>query len=236
MFFELLFIANTAFWGSIAHCSGMCGGIVLAYSSNLNTKSKVLSHILYNTGRVLTYSLLGFVAGLLAHTFTYTAMNVGAIKIVLGILMILVGLSFAGWIKFHLVLFKSDRLSNLFRTMLKGNNYISLFILGLLNGLLPCGFVYFFLLSAIEAENILQSTLTMFVFGLATVPIMMGLGLVASRLSKITTIKKYIQIISAILIILYGLFTIYKGYMILTHPMMVQKAFPKTQQTQMMCH
>lgn len=233
---ELLFVLNTAFLGSIAHCSGMCGGIVLAYSANLQTKSKILPHLLYNIGRVVTYSALGLLVGLIAHTLHYTALNVGIIKIIIGILMIIVGLSFANWIKIHIVLFKTTKLSNLFRSMLNGKSYKTLFFLGVLNGLLPCGFVYFFLLSALEADTLGMSVSIMFVFGIATVPVMLGLGLLANQLNNIQIIKKYIQIISAILIILYGVFTIYKGYMMLTHPMMINKAFPTHKTTKMMCH
>ena len=71
---DLLIILSTAFLGSVGHCIGMCGGIVVAYSSTKidQTSSwgtQTISHLAYNFGRVVTYTILGAMFGLLGKAY-----------------------------------------------------------------------------------------------------------------------------------------------------------------------
>jgi len=102
---NLFSIITIAFLGSFGHCVGMCGGIVIAYSStkiddSWQRSKQALSHIAYSFGRVLTYMVLGAMFGYLGGVATFDNITSGALLIFIGILMILTGLSLMGKVKF----------------------------------------------------------------------------------------------------------------------------------------
>ena len=102
---DLLIILTTAFLGSVGHCIGMCGGIVVAYSSSkIKPESSYLqqtvSHLAYNFGRVTTYTILGAFFGLLGKVIAFTPTTKGVLFLLTGILMVLAGLSLLGNLKF----------------------------------------------------------------------------------------------------------------------------------------
>jgi len=95
---NLLTIVTIAFLGSFGHCIGMCGGIVLAYSTikiepASSKVSKTVAHLLYNFGRVLTYTILGALFGAIGGVATFSNTANGTLLIIAGIAMILAGLS-----------------------------------------------------------------------------------------------------------------------------------------------
>jgi sulfite exporter TauE/SafE len=95
---NILTIMSIAFLGSFGHCIGMCGGIVVAYSSiKINPKNSKLTqasaHLLYSFGRVFTYSLLGAIFGALGGVVLFSNNANGALLIFAGVAMILAGLS-----------------------------------------------------------------------------------------------------------------------------------------------
>ena len=97
---DLLIILSTAFLGSVGHCIGMCGGIVVAYSSSKidHTSSwarQTVSHLAYNFGRVTTYSILGAIFGLMGKAIAFTPTTKGVLFVLTGILMVAAGL--AAW-------------------------------------------------------------------------------------------------------------------------------------------
>ena len=102
---DLVIILVTAFLGSVGHCIGMCGGIVIAYSSRkIDSKTswvqQTASHLFYNFGRVATYTILGAFFGLLGKVIAFTPTTRGILFIFAGTLMILAGLSLVGNLKF----------------------------------------------------------------------------------------------------------------------------------------
>ena len=102
---DLIIILTTAFLGSVGHCIGMCGGIVVAYSSTkIDHKSSYLhqtaSHLSYNFGRVTTYTILGGMFGYLGQVLAFTPTTKGVLFLFTGLLMILAGLSLIGNLKF----------------------------------------------------------------------------------------------------------------------------------------
>ena len=101
--FTTIFI--TAFLGSVGHCIGMCGGFILAYSSakidtNWSKTHQSIAHFLYNIGRVTSYVFLGAIFGLIGSAFVVSLSVWGTLLIFVGILMILMGLSLMGKLKF----------------------------------------------------------------------------------------------------------------------------------------
>jgi len=220
-------IISIAFLGSFGHCIGMCGGIVLAYSTiKIEPKSSKVSqgvaHLLYSFGRVLTYTILGALFGTLGGVATFSNTANGTLLIVAGILMVLAGLSLLGKIKFLTLIehsFSSSSLyKNAFKKVLNSKSNLSFFVLGMLNGLLPCGFVYFFAITAASTADPLYGALVMAIFGLSTIPAMFGLGFLTS-LTSATSFRKMMMSLSSIAVILYGLYTVYDGYDYISNPL-----------------
>jgi hypothetical protein len=87
----------------------------------------------------------------------------------------------------------------------------------MLNGLLPCGFVYFFAITAASTADPLSGALVMAIFGMSTIPAMFGVGFLAS-LASATSFRNMMMSLSSVAVILYGTFTIYNGYEYITHP------------------
>ncbi|MEN4044910.1 MULTISPECIES: sulfite exporter TauE/SafE family protein [unclassified Sulfurimonas] len=224
---NLLTIVTIAFLGSFGHCIGMCGGIVLAYSTikiepASSKVSKTVAHLLYNFGRVLTYTILGALFGAIGGVATFSNTANGTLLIIAGTAMILAGLSLMGKIKFLTLIEHSISSSNFykksFQAILHSKSNTSFFILGMLNGLLPCGFVYFFAITAASTASPLYGALVMFIFGISTIPAMFSLGFLSS-LASATSFRNMMMSLSSVAVILYGIFTIYNGYDYLTNPL-----------------
>jgi len=217
---NIITIVSIAFLGSFGHCIGMCGGIVLAYST-IKIKpqsSKVtqgIAHLLYSFGRVLTYTILGAMFGALGGVVIFSNNANGILLIFAGIVMIFAGLSLMGKIKFLTIIehsFSSSSIyKNAFKSVLNSKSNLSFFILGMLNGLLPCGFVYFFAITAASTASPIYGALVMFIFGISTIPAMFGLGFLTS-LTSATSFRNMMMSLSSIAVILYGAYTIYNGY------------------------
>lgn len=198
----------------------MCGGIVLAYSTikidpQSSKVSQSVAHLLYSFGRVFTYTLLGAIFGALGGVVTFSNTANGILLLLAGIAMILAGLSLMGKIKFLTLIehsfSSSSTYKNIFKRILHSKSNTSFFTLGMLNGLLPCGFVYFFAITAASTANPLYGALVMMVFGLSTIPAMFGLGFLAS-LSRATNLRTMMVSLSSFAVVLYGVYTIYNGY------------------------
>jgi len=224
---NLLTIVSIAFLGSFGHCIGMCGGIVLAYSSikiepASSKVSKTVAHLLYNMGRVLTYTVLGAVFGALGGVATFSNTANGILLVVAGLVMVLAGLSLMGKVKFLTVIEHSISSSkfykNSFQKILHSKSNMSFFLLGMLNGLLPCGFVYFFAITAASTASPFYGALVMFIFGISTIPAMFSLGFLSS-LASATSFRNMMMSLSSVAVIIYGLFTLYNGYDYLTNPL-----------------
>jgi len=223
---NLLTIISIAFLGSFGHCIGMCGGIVLAYSTikiepASSKVSKTVAHLLYNFGRVLTYTTLGAIFGALGGVVIFSNTANAVLLIVAGVAMILAGLSLMGKIKFLTIIEHSISSSNFykksFQKILHSKSNVSFFVLGMLNGLLPCGFVYFFAITAASTASPLSGALVMFIFGISTVPAMFSLGFLSS-LASATNFRNMMMSLSSVAVILYGAFTIYNGYTYISNP------------------
>ena len=223
---NILTIISIAFLGSFGHCIGMCGGIVMAYSTikiepQSSKVSKTIAHLLYSFGRVFTYSILGALFGALGGVVLFSNNANGILLIVAGIAMVLAGLSLMGKIKFLTLIehsFSSSTLyKNSFKKVLNSKSNVSFFLLGMLNGLLPCGFVYFFAITAASTADPLYGALVMFIFGLSTIPAMFSVGFLAS-LATATSFRNMMMSLSSVAVLLYGVFTIYSGYEYITDP------------------
>lgn len=217
---NILSIISIAFIGSFGHCIGMCGGIVLAYSTiKIKPESSKVSqgsaHILYSMGRVFTYSVLGAIFGALGGVVTFSHTANGILLLIAGVAMIFAGLSLLGKLKFLTLIehsFSSTSFyKSIFTKILSSRSNFSFFVLGMLNGLLPCGFVYFFAITAASTASPLYGALVMAIFGMSTIPAMFSLGFLTS-LSSATNFRNMMMSLSSVAVIIYGLYTLYEGY------------------------
>jgi uncharacterized protein len=223
---SILSILTIAFLGSFGHCVGMCGGIVIAYSSTKidqgwsKTKQST-SHLLYSIGRIVTYTTLGAIFGFVGGVATFSNIASGTLLLIAGSAMLLTGLSLLGRIKFLTIIehsvSKSTWYQSNFKALLANGTLFSFFLLGMLNGLLPCGFVYFFAITAASTADPLYGALVMFLFGIATIPALFSLGFFVG-LFKQSGFRNTMIKIAAILVIGFGIFTLYSGYEYITDP------------------
>jgi hypothetical protein len=209
----LLAAISLGFLGSF-HCIGMCGPIAMALPvHHANPLRKTLLILFYNIGRMLTYATLGAAVGAVGQGIAIAGYQ-QALSISIGVLLLLSLLvpkfiSSHGWIgKFISPLFSKLRQS--LSQLLKQDGKSSLFTIGLLNGLLPCGLVYMGLAGAAATGAIWKGALFMFVFGSGTLPVMLSLPLAGSFITVDTRnrIRKTVPVIigiTAVLLIFRGL-------------------------------
>lgn len=177
---------SIGFLGSF-HCIGMCGPIAMALPVGRETKFKrVAGGVVYNLGRVFTYGVFGLLFGLLGKGFVIggyqqiLSITIGVI-ILLSLLLPAHATSFFGLTKVILPIITKVKslLSNLF----KQKSFASLFLIGVLNGLLPCGLVYLGVAGAIATGDAWKGSLFMMMFGLGTLPAMLFVSMATSAIS-----------------------------------------------------
>ncbi|MBU5484280.1 sulfite exporter TauE/SafE family protein [Clostridium sp. MSJ-11] len=192
------------------HCVGMCGGIMLSQSLSKESKNKfeaITPAILYNLGRVISYTILGGIVGALGSVFSLTITTKAIIQIFAGAFMIIMGFNMAGFSffrKFQLKLPKAVCKTK--------NNSGSPFIVGILNGLMPCGPLQTMQLFALGTGSAVKGALSMFMFSIGTVPLMLTFGALSGLLSKGYT-KKILKF-SGVLIIVLGLIMGNRGFVL----------------------
>lgn len=207
--------------GSLGHCIGMCGGFIVAYSSakidaTFSKTHQFISHLFYSLGRVSSYMILGAIFGYLGSIVSFSATATGYFYFVIGILMVLMGLSLMGKIRFltsiEMNLGSNTLVKKIFSTLIKSKSIASFYGLGMLNGFLPCGLVYFFAIAAAATSSALYGAITMMIFGLSTIPTLLGFGFIIGFLRSGNFREIMIQLASVV-IIAYGIYMAYMGYM-----------------------
>lgn len=209
---------SLGFLFSFAHCLGMCGGIVAAYSATLRSggRGDVWPHVLYSLGRTVTYAVIGALVGGMGSAVEVGARLAGfqgTMSVLAGLVMGLLGLGMLGWKLPGLgalpSLASTGRFQAAFQRVLAADVRWRTFGLGLLNGLLPCGMVYSGAALALSSAHPVTGALTMASFGLGTLPAMLMLGLLAYRLGA--QLRERLQQVGALVLIVVGLLTIWRG-------------------------
>ncbi|MCK9452782.1 MAG: sulfite exporter TauE/SafE family protein [Bacteroidales bacterium] len=198
--------------GSI-HCIGMCGPIAVALPvGNRSTTGKFVGVILYNLGRSVTYGVLGALFGLLGKGIEMAGFQQWA-SIILGVVMILSVLFpflFHGKISVDQLLSGyAARLISNFRKLFGKTSYKNLAVIGLLNGLLPCGLVYVAVAGAINTNSVANGIAFMFVFGLGTIPVMMSVTMLGSIIGL--RFRKQLNKVIPVFIVALGILFILRG-------------------------
>jgi uncharacterized protein len=199
----------TGLFGSF-HCAGMCGPIAFALpGKNTEGASYYIGRLLYNLGRLSSYGLLGSILGTFGLGLQLAGLQQG-ISIGVGILIILMVLYqqfFNKGISLNPFSFFS---SGLIQKLFASKSKFSLYLIGVINGFLPCGFVYIALLGASATQGIWEGALFMVLFGLGTLPMMYGVSILGQFLSssvrsKLNKLSPYFAVLIACLFILRGL-------------------------------
>ncbi|KFF16740.1 sulfite exporter TauE/SafE family protein [Flavobacterium hydatis] len=196
------------------HCIGMCGPIAMMLPVDKHNKAKkALQVTVYHLGRLTAYGTIGLIFGLLGKGFFLAGIQ-QKLSILIGLIMIIVVLTpeniFARY-NFSKPVYRliSKIKSNLGKHF-RNKSYKSLFIIGILNGFLPCGMVYVALFGAIAMQSAELGILYMILFGLGTVPLMTSVVYFNSLLSqsarnRIQKAIPYVAIFIGVLFILRGL-------------------------------
>jgi hypothetical protein len=200
------------------HCIGMCGGIMnaLSFAQPDQPHSKIQTSftlLLYNVGRVFSYSLAGALIGGLGMLLQGPVGILGpGLRIFAGLMMVAMGLYLAGWWRglVHLeslgnhVLWR--HVQPVTRKLMPVTQSWQALLLGALWGWLPCGLVYSTLTLAGAIGNWQQSALIMASFGLGTVPVMLLTGAFASQFKQWIQ-KATVRNIAALMVISFGIWT-----------------------------
>jgi len=223
---DTLSIITIAFLGSFGHCIGMCGGIVIAYSTagsvqNRSRSGQSMVHLLYSLGRVTTYTVLGAIFGMLGGVVVFDNVTSAILLGVAGVAMFLAGLALMGKLRvlngFETSFSQSQWYRTQFRKLIKSQSFLGFFLLGMLNGLLPCGFVYFFAITAASTASPLYGAIVMFIFGMSTIPSLFSLGSFVG-IFKNLSFRSTMTRLAALSVVVYGLFTLYEAYQYLIDP------------------
>jgi len=215
-------IFSVALFASFGHCIGMCGGFVVLYASSFSNKTasalkQFFIHTVYNFGRISSYVMLGIIFGLIGSVLSISKTAQGYLFFLIGILMVLMGLSLLGQIKFlhffEAQILTKPHVKKVFNFFTKSKSIFGLYFLGVLNGFIPCGIVYFFLISAVASSSIFYGAVTMLIFGIVTLPAMVGFGFMVGFLTQNS--RDIMLKIAGVIVIFYGIYTTFNGYMMI---------------------
>ncbi len=188
------------------HCIGMCGPIALALPIGGQTYHEAaLSRLIYNLGRIITYSVLGAIFSIFGQAFILAGFQ-NYLTIAIGILLFLLvfsnqNISFPPFKKI------TKKITKTFSPFLRAKTKSSFLLLGMVNGLLPCGFVYVALVGSLAANSMGESVLYMSFFGLGTAPLLFFISIVPKYLSNNArqNINKYLPAYTFILAVFFVL-------------------------------
>jgi sulfite exporter TauE/SafE len=195
------------------HCAGMCGPIAIALPLHGNTApQKIFGDTLYNVGRTITYGIMGAIFGLLGQGIQMIGVQ-QKISVIMGAVMI-ISVLFPALFKNQYRMDKSmfslvGKLKKRIGEMFSIRSFQSLFFIGMLNGLLPCGLVYMAIAGAIGTGNAAEGTLYMILFGLGTIPMLLTISLAGNIMSQ--AIRRKINKLIPVMVVVVGLLFILRG-------------------------
>ena len=203
------------------HCIGMCGGLVVSYSASHLKRVKdspesggrktLTPHWQYNAGRLISYTVIGGILGGVGSFFGINPTFTGIIILGAGVFMILMGLSFlSNWQILEKIKLRTPQfIARFLYNQKHSQKPKGPFIIGLLNGFMPCGPLQAMQLYALASGSVTRGAISMAVFVLGTIPLMFGFGVVLSSIGQ-QYIKKIVKV-SGILVIILGLFMVNRG-------------------------
>ena len=213
MLWQILLSAISLGFISSFHCVGMCGPIAISLPVKyLPQHKKFAGVVLYNIGRVFSYSLLGLIFGFIGRQIFIRGFA-DIFSIMIGVVIILSAIIFYfnnKYLKVGFIERLTAILQRIIATNIQKKQLGGMFLIGAANGLLPCGMVYFAIAGALATGNVVYGILFMAMFGLGTVPLMIvvsNFGYLIS-ISLRNTIKKiipYFLLLMGVLLVLRGM-------------------------------
>lgn len=193
------------------HCVGMCGPIAISLPLQGNNYfQKVIGGVLYNLGRTVTYAILGAIFGLIGQGFQLMGFQKW-VSIIMGSLMVISVLVPSIFKKINTG--NNFPLSGMVRSgmqrLFSNKSFAGLFLIGLLNGLLPCGLVYMAIAGAIGTSDVFLGIAFMVLFGLGTLPMLLMLSIVGNLVT--VTLRNKINKVIPIIVVLIGVLFILRG-------------------------
>lgn len=191
------------------HCLGMCGGIAAALHLGNGHGSR--GTIAYHGGRLLSYSLLGAVLAGAASSINIASWTL-ALRYLAALLLIAMGLAIGNWWRGITLL---ERLGSqlwqpvqrLLRPLIPLRHWSSALVLGLAWGLMPCGLIYSALAWSATAPDALEGGQRMLLFGVGTLPAMVGAGFAGGRVRQLLQ-QRGLKVVVALLLVASGLWTL----------------------------
>jgi len=194
------------------HCVGMCSPLAVAVG-NMNTRA-FLNRVTYNAGRIVTYGVLGLgIAGVGLALPISKFQNL--VSVFLGVILLLAGI---GLLKLNIPIFSraigtlTYTIKKIFTKFLNRKNFGSVFLLGTLNGILPCGLVWIALTYSLTLQSPLAGFSFMVLFGVGTLPVMLGFTSIITQLLKRFNFN--FQHITSAMLILSGILLIVRVFII----------------------
>lgn len=194
--YSMLFVTGLL---TSVHCISMCGAINLLASSSIKRNFK--KPFLYNLGRLVSYTIIGGLVGLIGSVFKFNSYIDGTIIIIASIFMLLMSLNMMGIVDFSLK-FKTPKIFNKFK--INGP-----FALGLLNGLMPCGPLQAMQVYALSTGSFIYGALSMFLFCLGTIPLMLLVGIVSNFLNN--NHRKIMNKVSTVIVLVLSFVMLNRG-------------------------
>ncbi|MBS3946207.1 MAG: sulfite exporter TauE/SafE family protein [Melioribacter sp.] len=200
-------------FGSL-HCIGMCGPIVLALPVIGDSQLKILAgRVLYNLGRIFTYTLMGALFGLFGSRLVLFGLQQD-LSIAFGVIILVYVLTprkiKARVANTFIYRETTNFIKSKFSLMISKKSNSSLFTIGVLNGLLPCGFVYVGIAGAVSTVDWISGALYMAMFGLGTFPVMLATAMFGKIINvnfkrKVNKLIPVFAVLLALIFILRGL-------------------------------
>jgi hypothetical protein len=196
------------------HCIGMCGPIALSMPlGGQHGLHGLFRSLVYNSGRILTYAILGLIVGFLGERIAFGGFQQG-LSITVGILMIAVMVLPARLTRridpTSAIAMQIIRIKGRFQKVFRSRSIVAPFAIGSMNGLLPCGLVYVALAGALAVGTAWQSAEYMALFGAGTLPMMLGVYLAGDLISvqwraQVRKLLPVVYIFMGVLFILRGM-------------------------------
>ncbi|TAN44582.1 MAG: sulfite exporter TauE/SafE family protein [Nitrospirae bacterium] len=211
-------LALTAgFLGGFGHCIGMCGPIVASYALHLDMPGmrahRLISHLLYNAGRIMTYVFIGSLMGA-AGQFLSVGSKMSELQNIVsigaGILMLLMGMDIIGLFSVIKTIEKKNSLVlKMAKAALEGFSVWRYFTLGLVMGFIPCGLSYSIFIAAAASGSLFSGMTTAFFFGLGTLPSLFAFGSLISFIGA--GVRGLLYRLSGAVVIGMGLYWLIRG-------------------------
>ncbi len=211
------------FFGGLAsslHCIGMCGGFPLALASGA-AQGNWQRQLLYNFGRLNTLVFIGALCGAAGAALVATGpirWIESLLAVVTGSFMIVVGLEMLGVLSQVTARGAALTRATIGRWLggvMHSRSPAAPLALGVFNAFLPCQLIYAFAAQAASTASVSQGMLTMFAFGLGTIPTMLSLG-IARSLAR-PSVRERLALLSGLLVIVFGTITVLRGFDLLPH-------------------